>query len=320
MSVQTQTRTSVQQRTHETVTAPERIDAWGDTVNYFTSLINDTDFLSYCSRERIDVATPQTEAFAHGLATYIENLCEVHRADGTMSDELASRLLILGEFPRYIHQEATLTDLKRTRYRDMTRYQRQQKNESLNGVIEYNQLMSEHLYANPDENIIEIGAMTASATGLITPGELSQTASRHIVALKGARVESVSRHVLDALVEMAPNGMFSYRPATPEEDAQGADAITTFDGKPLSVDFKASLDGVESETDGTFKEHTAGKDYAVKSWQRGNTTYTSVRLNPDFTDTDLGNTCRLPQDVLTRAKLHMMTQLVNAYAEVYPSS
>jgi hypothetical protein len=320
MSVQTQTRTPGRQRTHETSFAPERTDAWDDTVNYFTSILTDTDFLSYCSQERIDTETPQSAAFAQGLASYIENLCEVHRADGTMSDSLATRLLILGEFPRYIHQEAALAELKRTKFRDMTRAQRQQKNESLYGVIEYNQLMSEHLYANPRENIIEIGAMTASATGLITPGEVSQTASRHIIALKGARVEAVSRHVLDALVEMAPDGMFSYRTATPEEDAQGADVITIFDGKQLSVDFKASLDGVESEVDGTFREHTAGKDFAIKSWRHDNITVVTARLNPDFTDADLGDTCQLPQDILTRAKLHMMTQLVGAYAEVYPNS
>ncbi|MBC7764812.1 hypothetical protein H7Y29_03790, partial [Microbacteriaceae bacterium] len=213
MSVQTHTRTTVRPRTHETSLTPERSDTWDNTVNYFTSIISDTDFLSYCSQENIDTSDQHTPKFADGLATYIEDLCEVHRKDGTMDEKLASRLLILGEFPRHIHQESALAVLKRTRYSNMTPDQRQQKETLLDGVIEYNQLMSEHLYANPDESIIEIGAMTASATGLITPGELSQTASQHIIALKGARVEAVSRHVLDALVEMAPEGMFSYRPA-----------------------------------------------------------------------------------------------------------
>ncbi len=319
MSIQTQKRTAPQSQTHDVAPALEQTDTWDNTVDYFTGVLTDTDFLSYCSREHINTTQPQSEIFAYGLASYLENLCEVRRADGTMSDELASRLLILGEFPRFVHQETRLANLPKARYRDLTQLQRQQKNEALSGVIEYNQLISEHLYANPDENIIEIAAMTASATGLITPGELARTASQHITALKGARVEAVCRHLLDELVKMAPEDMFSYRPATPQEDAQGADAITTFEGKRLNVDFKASLDSLEYEADGTFKPHTAGKDYVIKSWQHGDVTHTSVRLNPDFSDADLGDTCRLSPEILTRAKLHMMNQLMAAYAEVYSS-
>lgn len=318
MSVQTQTRTMARPRTHETQPTLELSDTWDNTVNYFTSILSDTDFLSYCSQHDIDPSDQHTPIFADGLARYIGDLCEVHRADGTMDDTLASRLLILGEFPRYLHQETALATYKGMKYRNMTDAQRQRKESLLHGVIEYDQLMSEHLYANPDESIIEIGAMTASATGLITPGELSQTAKRHIVALKGARVEAVSRHALDALVEMAP-GMFSYRPATTKEDAQGADAITTFNGMLLNVDFKASLDGVESEKDGTFQGHTAGKDYVIKSYRRGNETYISVRIAPDFSDTDLGDRCQLSPELLTRVKLHMMNQLMAAYGEVYPN-
>jgi hypothetical protein len=315
MSTSTQTRRHHDTFHPEQTSAPESV-AWDGVVDHFTHIVNDADFLQYCADHQIDATEQQSAAYADGLATYIEDLCAVRLGDGTTNAQTAGRLLMLGEFPRYLHQLTSLTTLRRYRYSELSRDQKQERKDSLLGVIGYNQLMSEHLYQNPNENIIEIGAMTAAATGLITPGELADTASQHMVALKGARVEAVSRQVLDALVAMAPDGSFTYRAATPEEDAKGIDAVTIFDGKVLNVDFKASLDGVESDGIGNFASHTAGKDYAVKTGHRGEA-LPNIRLNPDFTDSDLGDTCQLSPAVLMRAKLHMMHQLMAAYNDVY---
>ena len=315
MALQTKTRTlNLETAAPLEATVPTE---WADAAGAFNSMLNEPEFLRQCQEKGIDISNPRSVSYGKAIDAYARDQCEGLLADELIDSSEASRRLIIAGFPLYIHQQTAVQTLKKRGYKSLTKPERTAYNGVLkDDVIAYNQLVSDYLYTNPDTQLSDIARSTIEAASTFSPLGLAETVSQQSAMLSGARTEAVSCGILDRIKQIAP--FFNYRRGTINEDKHGIDAIVSIDTKDMNVDFKASLDGVESTGDGEYVQHVPGKDYSINTWSRNGKPHTVVRIAPSYRDSDLGDSCRLPEDIAKRETLHMMNQIQHAFSEVHP--
>ncbi len=315
MALQTKTRTlNLETAAPQEATVPTE---WADAAGAFNSMLNEPEFLRQCQEQGIDISNRRSIDYAKAVDAYAREQCEGLLADELIDSNEASRRLMIACFPLYLHQETTLQALKQRGYKNLTKPERRAYHGVLkDDVIAYNQLVSDYLYTNPDTQLSDIARSTIEAASTYSPLGLAETVSQQSTMLSGARTEAVSCGLLDRIKQMAP--FFNYRRGTIDQDKRGVDAVVSIDNKDINVDFKASLDGVESTGDGEFVQHIPGKDYVIVTRNRNGQPHIVVRIVPGYREADLGDGCRLPEDVAKRETFHMMQQLNSAFKEVHP--
>lgn len=304
------TKTAVKKR----ISSPDYEQApnteWDDAAALYNSFTTDAVFYSMCHQRGVDISDPQTQEYAYVSSEYIGDICEERLREGTITEAAASRLVLIADLPAHFWRESELGLFQSYGLSKLTAVEKDYRNQLKDAVIQYNQLASNYLYKNPDSLLDEIVTATASASLSHAPDHIGGPKDQ-LRMLRGARTEAIGFSLLDKLSAMIPDRL-SYRPATVEEDRCGADAIVLFDKQRFGLDFKSSLDGVESDKHGGHYDHTFGTDFHIQSIDK-NTGIVTARIVPQIDETALGTRCRLPESEVMPAALHLGDQLLQMH-------
>lgn len=180
-------------------------------------------------------------------------------------------------------------------------------------AVSYNQRLSGYMHEHGDIRFSDIVASLSDKGREYTYFSPEDTHDIMTTMARGARTEAVSQQILDKTD-------IPYRTGTAQEDLAAGDVIFFPDTLYIKGDEKSSLTAIaEILGKGNLQRgyeliEKNGQLYAIK--ESKTTEHDAIVFYPGFTDQELKNVCRLPDDVAAKKAAVLQAQLKRAFKEM----
>jgi len=274
---QVENRTQEQTRNYET----ESKRNWNDASRAVDDFKTDPLFIESLYEAGItpsdQSSTDYTIALSHFAASYVETRTD----DGTLNSELAQRITIVAEAPKFIAAQDELNyyeELRKSRRLDdgEWKYYRDTLKPT---VIEYNRLLSDYAYEHPTDEFSTVESAIFNSAAQ-SHSNTANVESQVTNTLRGARTESVTRQLFDF-------AGIPYKPGTAESDARGGDLIVIFKGNEIKIDIKSSLIALADKRGGYSDFIEKNVMYSISKRPGEQKKDHVVSLYPGFSDGNL---------------------------------
>lgn len=283
------TKTPLEARVgHDRVT--DEASSWASASQQIVEFTYEQDFIELCGNRGASPEDQTSYEYAMALSEYVSQYTDVHTEDGTLTDDEATRLRLIGQYPASSYRARIATEWKGEILNpEDLRFYRGCKLE----LVKYNQELSDYMYRKgSDLKLRDIAGAINNGVLQMSPEPMNISQRQMMVFLRGARTEAINHSLVDRLRAMLPD-MVKGRRATPEEDQLGVDFVVNFDGKNLYLDFKSSVEAIVlGGKTATSEGVMAG--YSLKpSRSPDGRRLTVALLSPPFDEASLGDACSL---------------------------
>lgn len=298
-------KTKTHEKPAQSPIEPERLvnSSWDQIGDFVASLSYEPDFLAIVESQNLK---SQSMEYADVLSQYVE--ASIEQQAELLDEKTTAQLRLVANAPYITHASLKINELNNRR-KNGHRLPENEWNEFNNlkqQAVWYNQTLSEYMYSYSDESFSEIAQTIGDQVLDHLPGETQSAISTIEGIVRGARVESATRHLLE-------DANIPYRTTSIEEDLHGADIVLIHSGNEYPVDIKRSLDQLAENDGGYTQIEESLRLYSIYTDKRGNK---SILFFPGFTDEQLGDNLHLGESVTDERKNLIGAQLMLAIMEI----
>lgn len=274
---------------------------WELTDKYISGLTFEPGFIAFVEEQNI--TDTRSFDYANALSDYSEQ--SITQQGELLDADQIARIRLVGNAAYITHASQQINHYSERRKQNerLSEDEWDHFNTLKEQAVWYNQMLGDYYYSHPDESYSNI-AKVIIGQAIDHTAQNSHAESIIQGVVSGMRTEAAARHLLEA-------ANVPFRPATAEEDLEGADIVLTLQNE-YAVDIKKSLDKLAGKSGGyNFTE--AGKMYSVITRRNGKK---SLQFFPGFTDSELGDSLRLDEATTADRKDIVAAQLMRASIEL----
>lgn len=304
---------SVQEHIQSREPRTEESINWSKTGELVSSFAYNSDFAAF---REYHGATPEDQKsyeYAIALADYTTQFTEIHLQDGTLNDDEAARIRILGCFPAHSYNQKIVTDMAGA---PLDKQGRQLYHKTKDQLVDYNQTVSSYIYNNNTVKLSDMLSAIITSTGMMNPDSQRELYMQITVTLRGARTEAINQRLVDRLMEMLP-GHITGRRATQQEDRSGIDYVAEIDGDPIYMDFKSSIDALIRKGQAPTLEDLQN-GFKIKTTGKGSSLRHIAVIIPTFDEDSLKDSCLLSEAEEGVAAVELANNFAKILAKTNP--